>query len=185
MNQPQPSRRTGGTLICLLLSLSLLLSGCSTLDTSNSIALDANAKWVLLPAVNNTETPQAGERLNAITASLLRAAGIARLEVAPGQPNSNLFATGNGQLQTASLAWAHEQNARYAVYGSVQEWRYKTGLDGEPAAGVTLSILDVKQNSVVWTGSGARTGWSRESVAGVAQELLAKLVHKALADTQK
>src|SRR5690606_14601028 len=103
-------------------------------------------------------------------------------KVYPAAPAGNFLVTANGQVQQAALDWASQQNARYAVYGSVQEWRYKTGLDGEPAAGVTLSIVDLSQQRVVWTGSGARTGWSREAVAGVAQELVAKLIHKAMAD---
>ena len=42
-------------------------------------------------------------------------------------------------------------------------------------------MIDLASGQVIWTGTGARTGWSREAVAGVAQKLLADLVDEALA----
>jgi hypothetical protein len=35
------------------------------------------------------------------------------------------------------------------VYGSVNDFRYKTGLDGEPAVSITISVYDPKENKVV------------------------------------
>lgn len=160
------------------------LAACATLESAKAPALDKGARWALLPAVNNTETPQAAARLEAITASLLRADGVNDLLVYPPTASDDILSPADRRAQEAGLAWARSQNARYAVLGSVQEWRYKTGLDGEPAAGVTLSIVDLGTGQVIWTGTGARTGWSREAVAGVAQKLLAKLVDDALANAK-
>lgn len=168
----------------LLLLPVLVLAACSTLETATAPALAAGARWALLPAVNNTETAQAGGRLDAITASLLQARGITDLQRHPGSGNEGLLAPADRAAQDAALAWARSQNAKYAVYGSVQEWRYKTGLDGEPAAGITLTIVDVASGRVLWTGSGARTGWSREAVAAVAQKLVGQLIDKALSSTK-
>ena len=50
--------------------------------------------------------------------------------------------------QEKALNWAKEQQAKYAVAASVDEWRYKVGLDGEPAAGITLSITDLGSGQV-------------------------------------
>lgn len=157
------------------------LAACSTLQSAKAPALDKGARWALLPAVNNTETPQAGARLEAITASLLRAHGVQDLLLYPPAAADDILSPADRRAQEAALVWARGQNVRYALLGSVQEWRYKTGLDGEPAAGVTLSIVDLASGQVIWTGTGARTGWSREAVAGVAQKLLAELVDEALA----
>ena len=82
--------------------------------------------------------------------------------------------------QEKAMVWAKEQQARYAVSGSVDEWRYKVGLDGEPAAGITLSITDLSSGQVIWSGSAARTGWSREAVSGVAQKVVNQLLDEAL-----
>lgn len=168
----------------LMLLPVLALAACSTLETSPAPALDTAARWALLPAVNNTETAQAGGRLDALIASLLQARGIKDLQRHPGSGNESLLAPADRAAQDAALAWARSQNAKYAVYGSVQEWRYKTGLDGEPAAGLTLTVVDVASGKVLWTGSGARTGWSREAVAAVAQKLLGSLIDKALSSTK-
>jgi hypothetical protein len=78
------------------------------------------------------------------------------------------------------LAWARSENIRYALAGSVDEWRYKVGIDGEPAAGVTLQLIDVQSGQVLWAAAGGSTGWSRESLSGVAQKLVAKLLRPLL-----
>ena len=60
--------------------------------------------------------------------------------------------------------------------GSVEEWQYKNGLDGEPAVGLSLRVLDARTGQVLWSNSGARAGWSRESLAGSAQKVLNTLI---------
>jgi hypothetical protein len=64
---------------------------------------------------------------------------------------------------------------RYAVTGTVDEWRYKVGVDGEPAVGFTLQVLDVPTGRVLWSAAGGRTGWSREALSAVAHQLLTRL----------
>ena len=51
--------------------------------------------------------------------------------------------------QQDALAQARQQGANYAVAAAVNEWRYKVGLDGEPAVGVSISIIDVASGQVV------------------------------------
>jgi 23S rRNA pseudoU1915 N3-methylase RlmH len=70
--------------------------------------------------------------------------------------------------------------AKYAVAASVDEWRYKVGLDGEPAAGVTVNIIDLSTGQVVWSGTAAKTGWSREAVSAVAQKVVDDLLKSAV-----
>lgn len=157
------------------------LAACATVTTSSKAPkFDKGARWAVLPAVNNTETPQAAARLEAISASLLRAGGLSDVVVYPPAAADDVLSPADRRAQEAALAWARSQNARYALAGAVQEWRYKTGLDGEPAAGITLSVIEVSSGNVVWTGTGARTGWSREAVAAVAQQLTEQLIEEAL-----
>ena len=54
----------------------------------------------------------------------------------------------------------------------MDEWRYKVGIDGEPAIGVTLKVIDLTDGRVVWTASGAKSGWSRQALSAVAQGVL-------------
>lgn len=165
------------------LSLSgLLLISCSTLKSSQGAKVDINGRWVLLPAINNTETPQAGGRLDSITSSLLYTQGITDLSTYPAanQVSDNVFESADRRTQEDALAWAKKQGAQYAVAGTVEEWRYKVGLDGEPVVGITLSIIDLSSGKKIWTGSGARTGWGREPVSGVAQDLVYALLEEGI-----
>jgi hypothetical protein len=60
--------------------------------------------------------------------------------------------------------------------GTVNEWRYKVGMDGEPVVGVTLQVVELPGGRVVWSATGAKSGWSRDSVSAVAQQVIDKLL---------
>lgn len=123
--------------------------------------------------------------MDSILSSLLHIHGVTNLSlVAPSQDNNDLFETADRRQQQDALAQARQQGANYAVAAAVNEWRYKVGLDGEPAVGVSISIIDVASGQVVWSGTAARTGWSREAVSAIAQKATDKLLNDALSNTQ-
>ncbi len=155
-----------------------LLFACSTVRTSPPAEpLDRNATWALLPIVNQTETPQAGLRAEALVESTLRTSGIGNLRHYPVKLNpETLFEPAERKVAEDARQWAVQQGLRYGVTGNVTEWRYKVGVDGEPAVGLTLQIIDLPSGRVVWSGSGGKTGYSRESLAGTAQQLVNTLL---------
>lgn len=169
------------SLSALVIGLSLL-QGCSTLHTTpKTTKLDTSAQWVLVPSINNTETPQAGACLDSITASLLRVNGVNQLSVYQSNTNNeSLFDLADRRNQEQALNAVKSTGAKYAVAASVDEWRYKVGLDGEPAAGVTVNIIDLSTGQVVWSGTAAKTGWSREAVSAIAQKTVDQLLKNAL-----
>lgn len=157
----------------------LLLAGCAstTSSTVGNEALDPQARWALLPVVNSTETPQAGLSAEALVEHHLLGRGIANLQRYPAAlSRDSLFEPTERKLSEEAQKWAREQGARYAITGSVEEWRYKVGLDGEPVVGVTLKIIDLGSGRVVWSASGARSGWSREGLSAVAHQLIGGLL---------
>ena len=161
----------------MVLACALLAAGCSVIDRTGEVRLDPAAKWVLLPMVNHTETPQAGLRAESITETLLRSAGVAQLERYPSNLNPDgLFDPTERKAQEQALAWAKAQKARFAVTGSVEEWRYKVGVDGEPAVGLSYSVVDLDTGAVVYSAAGGKSGWSRESLTAVAQKLARELL---------
>lgn len=164
--------------MCLLLFF-LLLQSCATYEIQKTEAFDQNAGWVRLPFVNNSDTPEAGDRAAEIAATLLRTHGIVGLvKYQPQVTNSQTMPELNQQQdQIAAIDWAKGQGYRYGFGGSVQEWRYKSGLDAEPAVGVTLTVTDLSNNRIVWSASGSKTGWGRDSVSGVGQKLIRTLVN--------
>ncbi|RYF02202.1 MAG: penicillin-binding protein activator LpoB [Comamonadaceae bacterium] len=159
-----------------------LLAACSTIDRGQPPALERNATWVVLPFANHTETPLAGNRAESIAEALLHAKGVGQVRRYPVSTQQEaLFDAGEAKRQQEVLAWAREQQAKYALTGAVDEWRYKVGVDGEPAAGVTLQIIDVATGNTLWSGAGGKSGWSREALSAVAQKLIRQLLDSGLA----
>jgi TolB-like protein len=153
------------------------LAGCAVVDRSATPAFSKTDNWAILPIANNTETPQAGLRAASIAQSLMTSYGYGSLALYPASADDEtLFDPAKADAQQTALNWARQQNARYALSGAVNEWRYKVGVDGEPAVGLTFDVLDVQTGKVVWSTSGSRTGWSRDAVSGVAQKLERELL---------
>lgn len=174
--------RLRGLLAAMLL---LALSACSTLDQGQAPQLDRQANWGILPFANHTETPLAGLRAEAIAESLLHSSGIARIKRYPAAAQQEaLFDASERKQQEDALAWAKQQGIRYALTGAVDEWRYKVGVDGEPAAGITLQIIDVDSGDTLWSATGGKSGWSREALSAVAQQLIRDLLKAGLAQTR-
>ncbi len=170
----------------LILALTLtLLAACSTLDRSEAPTVSSKAQWVVLPFANNTETPLAGSRAESIAEGLMRSLGISKLRRYPATLQQDaLFEPGDRKQLDAGLLWARELGARYALSGSVDEWRYKVGVDGEPAVGIALSIIDVDSGETLWNGVGGKSGWSRDALSAVAQQLMRSLLSSGLSASQ-
>jgi hypothetical protein len=66
--------------------------------------------------------------------------------------------------------------ADYLVIGEVQEWRYKTGIDGEPVVSYSVKVIDLKNSNIVFNGMGAKSGWGHKSIGVVAQEIAQELI---------
>jgi polysaccharide biosynthesis protein PelC len=159
-------------------ALALAMSACGTVrQTAAAPTLTHADKVAVVSIANYTETPDAGHSAESIAANTLRAGGIADVRIAPSETNRNsLFDSSQRGDGEKSLEWARSQNARYVLTGAVEEWRYKTGVDGEPVVGVTFELIDVSNGAVVWSTTGTRTGWSRSGLSTVATSLIGKVL---------
>lgn len=155
--------------------IALLMAGCTSFTGKNSPELPQDAQWGIVPLVNYSQAPQAGERSEQILLSVLSKHGL-QPRVYPAVASGDLALLDDRERQASAMKWAREQNFDYVIGGSVEEWQYKSGLDGEPAVGISLQVIEPKTGRVLWSNSGARAGWSRESLAGSAQKVLEKLV---------
>lgn len=163
-------------LLFVLLVATLATAGCVTLNQGGG-AVSFQGEWALLPFVNNTETPYAGERAEAITAALLYARGVRQLERTGSEAKAEDLGMDRGEKrQREALELARQKKVRYALAGTVNEWRYKVGLDGEPVAGFTLQVLELPAGRVIWSGAAGKSGWSRDAVSSVAQQVLDRLL---------
>jgi hypothetical protein len=154
-----------------------LLGACTVHQVQESQPLDKNAKWVVLPVVNLAEVPMAGENIEAMLDSTLRIRGVTNLkrQTVPSLSSGSLLLDDRQRYELA-LKNAAQEDGRYGITGAVHEWRYKTGLDGEPAVGLTLQVIDLRSNQVLWTASGAKTGWGYSNVSGTAEKLVMQLI---------
>jgi len=163
----------------LILSLLVLLalSACGTLTSTDKISVSADHSWVLLPINNLSTTPRAGEKTNAMVETHLRARGVNSLQtyVVPEGLNLVSLLDTDRQLSEA-VKWGRSNGIRYGMTGTVHEWHYKSGPDKEPAVGLSLKLIDLTTDQVVWQGTTTKTGWGYANVSGVANKTVAKLL---------
>lgn len=152
-----------------------LVVGCTTIRRSPQLALRSTNRVVVYPFVNNTPTPEANKRAVSMVTHLLEARGL-RVLVYPLKCNSSTICQDSPVLRQQMRTWARRRGIHYALTGSVNEWRYKVGLDGEPAVSVSLSIVHVDTSHVVWSAVGSKIGGSRSSLGNVALNLLSKML---------
>lgn len=162
-----------------------LLAGCGSFMSGNTSSgraameqtIGAADKVAMLPVANFTDVPQAGLRVEALLEPALRQIGLRQLAIYPPELNpETLFEPGERKAQLEAEKWARGQAVRYVITAAVNEWRYKVGVDGEPAVGLMVQVKDLSTGRVVYSAAGGRTGASRESLAAVGQQLTAELV---------
>ncbi len=158
----------------LIVPLILLLAACTTVTYNTTPRFSSNAKWMVTPFINNTETPRAGNRAAAITIGLLRTRGIKNVVMynKPTASKGMLPQQFTRRDQARAIRTARSRGIRYVMTGTVNEWRYKAGLDGEPVVGITLDTVDTQTKQVVWTSVASGSGWGRSSISHVAQKMI-------------
>ncbi len=162
---------------CLLMALCLgLLGGCSSLSSQqDSQPIPLDGKLAVLPLVNLSQTPQAGDQAASILSAILRSRGATGVQLyLPEDANPLLYESQARQQEAMDLA--STDGAEFLFTGTVEEWRYKNGLDGEPAVGVTLEVRRAGADDIVWSGTAARSGWGREGLGVAGRKLLESLV---------
>lgn len=164
----------------LLLSI-MLFGGCSTaslITTEKSmpkVYKDVNATHeekrdvsISLFRLNNyTDTPRAGMRAANIVEGILLTKGY--------RVTSHL----KDKLPSLKKARkkAKDDGSKYFLYGGVSEWRYKTGIDGEPAVSFQLSLYKTKNAKLVWSATGSDSDWGNASIGTTAQDLLTEMMN--------
>lgn len=163
------------SLSLLLLAALLCASGCTVLSVKADGVAARGARWLLLPVMNQGEPGPAGERVEELLRTVLQAdKGIEVSHYGPSlPPRGEVAVEGDERARyERALAWGRDQGFRYGIGGSVQEWRYRTASDGEAAVGLSLRVVDLQSARTIFSASGARSGWGRDTLAGTAQALL-------------
>lgn len=169
-----------GLKVATILGL-LIIAACTRINSSQNAPVNPQGKWGIAAFANNTDIPQAGIRAMNITSGVLRSKGIRSLSVYPAKANCDKLIVCPDSALTVDnvLYWARHKQISYVMMGSVNEWDYKVGLDGEPSAAVSMQLYHVHSGKLVWSSVGSRVGTSRSGLALTAQYLIDEML-KAL-----
>ena len=181
--------------------------GCAMIDVKAEGRITTRKGWVLLPVQNLGETHMAGERVEELLSTLLRIQNNVELSSYTGARTGSKGAASSsagkdakgakenreadGELELDErqhyervVAWARERKFAYGIGGSVQEWRYRAGTEGEPAVGLTLRVVDLASGRIVFTAAGASPTPGRGSLSGATQDLLRTMLKKLPLDSE-
>lgn len=161
--------------ITLFTLLMIMITGCSSHVTKSAGTLPAAKVYAIGSFWNYTETPMAGLRAASIVEGVLARESVSLHSMVEGSDSMTLETTKSKRLMQ-QVADAKLAQADYLITGEVQEWRYKTGIDGEPVVSFTLKVLDLQTHQVLFSGVGAKSGWGHKSIGIVAQEIAEELV---------
>jgi len=155
----------------------LLYTGCSTSVISqtaaslpsveqNSSENHKSATISLFRLHNYTDTPRAGMRAANLAEGILLTKGYTI--------KSHINAKSVPFAKAQKLA--QDDHSDYFMYGGVSEWRYKTGIDGEPAVSLQLSLYKTEDGSLVWSATGSDSDWGNGSIGTTAHDLLQEIL---------
>jgi len=152
----------------LSLAITLFITACSSPEIQKShtvFPLQKKSKVAVYTFKNYTQTPMAGEKAASLTEGILSAKGY--------QTYRYVDSTKQNRIQMCQEA--KSKGFTYLLTGSVQEWRYKTGIDGEPAVSLSIKLLETTSCNTAWSATASDSNWGNASIGTTAQELLSDL----------
>jgi len=152
----------------LLVALFILFSGCVKESFSvNKQKLPSNIR--VYPFANLTQTPMAGYRVASILEGVLKSKGYhIKGSLWDFEEKDYSIEDIKDLLQNAK--------ADYIITGYVNEYRYKTGIDGEPAVSFTIKVFSTKAHKYIYTATYSGVGDTYSSVGVLTQEGLKKII---------
>jgi hypothetical protein len=158
-----PLRKLAGAVLAVAV---IGLGGCAATVSEMSPPLDHRKPFYVMPFTNQSNMPMAQSQVEEIMASALSARGLS-VKVYPKSQVNDIQASLEPEKRfEAAQTWVSQQPEGYLIQGSVHEWQYKFGLDGEPAVGFTMTVNDMNQVEL-WRASTSRSGWGRESISRI------------------
>ena len=161
----------------LTISFTLFFIACSSIVHKENIKLPHNKVYAVGSFWNYTQTPMAGLKVASIVESVLSKENLSLVSLVEGDEKKSLKQSKIGFLKEQTQK-AKNLKADYLVTGEVQEWRYKTGIDGEPVVSYSIKIIELKSGNVLFNSVGAKSGWGNKSIGIVAQEIASELIPK-------
>lgn len=159
----------------LILICASLLASCSSVvyhgGQSGSLYVE---RLLMPPFINATDDEHAGHALTEMTGSALVEAGIPLYQTEDLYKRDASADKSKPPLSQTDIA--RSVNATHILIGTVHEYRYKTDLDGDPAVGITMRLVDAETGETVWQGSSGNVGYAFASLTSAAQKAVRTLV---------
>lgn len=140
-------------------------------------SLSSDKVYAITAFSNYSQTPKAGLSAASIVESVLAEENIVVHSIIIGSEDVKSKKS-QEELFAIQKAKAKQLKADYLITGDVQEWRYKTGIDGEPVVSYSIKVIDLKNSAIVFNGVGAKSSWGHKSIGVIAQEIAQDLIPK-------
>jgi hypothetical protein len=152
----------------LLFLFALLFIGC--MQEEYNVKQDFPAKSVtVVPFVNFTQTPMAGYKVAGILEGVLKSKGY--------QIRYSLFSFPQKDYTINEIKQLIKRvPTPYVITGYVNEYRYKTGIDGEPAVSVTIKVYSKPLRRYIYTSSFSIVGDTYSSLGVITQKGFNKIL---------
>ncbi len=162
--------------LLVLLATLLFSTGCATVVHQGNQSPHAHAvtRVLLPPFFNATDDEHASRALTEMTGSALVEAGIPLFQTEETLLKSAADKAQGPDGRYAELA--RQMGVSHLVIGTVHEYRYKTDLDGDPAVGITLRLVDAATGQTLWQGSSGNVGYAFASLTSASQKAVNALV---------
>lgn len=163
----------------IVCAAAMLLCGCATHVFHGKPVRNieqASIRILMPPFVNATSDDHADRALTELTGTALLEHGFPLYQTEELLIRSAADNAAGPEGRYTELA--QKIGATHLLIGTVHEYRYKTDLDGDPAVGITMRLVDAQTGRTVWQGSSANVGFVFASLSSAAQHAVRVLVPK-------
>ncbi len=146
----------------LFLGIFLLFLGCMQEEYNIQKPFIKQKEVSVVPFVNFTQTPLAGYRVAGILEGVLRSKGY--------KIKNSLFSFKEDEYGIEDInKMIQKAKGDLVITGYVNEFRYKTGIDGEPAVSVTIKVFSKNLGKYIYTSSFSLVGDTYNSLGVLTQ----------------
>ena len=154
-----------------------LLAGCQSSGVPNLYreGLPGTANWAVLPFANYTESENVSTQVERILMVMLPSNGIEEPQLYPEfmvTSASNTLADAH-KIQNGRQ-WAAQNGISFAFSGTVNEWAFDD--QGRPYVALSLTVIDVRSDEMLWSISGASEGLPGDDLYSVSRGLINDLL---------
>ena len=149
-----------------LYGIVFILVSCAKVVDKNEYKLVKIKNYMVLPFRNYTDTPLAGYKVASMVEGIMRVKGYEVVDSELGRER-DIYKEG-----LEKVIRSVRKGVDYIVTGTVSEYEYKVGVEGEPVVSFTIYVIDTATGRVVKSATLSAQGSSYDSLGTITQKLL-------------